>query len=138
MPPALSNRVNSQLEKIQAMLRESSRVQEAEYKEVKEWRAQDELKREEQEVRWIELSDRLDAIYAKLGGDGNSDTRIDRYTAKEILTVMKEQHQAAIDEVMRWAEALEDVQQKYKDELLSLLSLANTPTTSSASIHSNN
>ncbi|KAI5896945.1 uncharacterized protein SCHCODRAFT_02685848 [Schizophyllum commune H4-8] len=137
-PPPLSDRVNSQLDRIQAMLRQGAQAQKADQDAVKDWSAEEERRRQQMEAQWQDLSDRLDALYAKVNADAAEGTKLDKYTTKDILTVMKEQHKGAMDELMEWARALQDVHQKFKDELMSILSVASTPQTSNASLHSNN
>ncbi|KAI4523991.1 hypothetical protein EV122DRAFT_284544 [Schizophyllum commune] len=137
-PPPLSDRVNSQLDRIQAMLRQGAKAQKADQDAVKDWSAEEDRRRQQMEEQWQDLSDRLDALYAKVNANAAEGTKLDKYTTKDILIVMKEQHKGAMDELMEWARALQDVHQKFKDELMSILSVASTPQTSNASLHSNN
>ncbi|KAL1722883.1 hypothetical protein EV715DRAFT_270017 [Schizophyllum commune] len=134
----LLHRVNSQLDRIQAMLRQGAKAQKEDQDAVKDWSAEEDRRRQRMEAQWQNLSDRLDALYAKVNADAAEGTKLGKYTTKDILTVMKEQHKGAMDELMEWARALQDVHQKFKDELMSILSVASTPQTSNASLHSNN
>ncbi|TRM60527.1 hypothetical protein BD626DRAFT_460874 [Schizophyllum amplum] len=135
MPPALSGRVNSELDKIQALLRAGSRAQRAEHEQLQDWSATEQRRQLAEERRWEDLSRRLDAVFEKINankaGPGHG---LDTFTTKDILIVMKEQHEKKLDELMVWARTMQDTQQQHRDELLSILSLASTPVSTNASL----
>ena len=74
--PPLSDRVNSQLDRIQAMLRQGAKAQKEDQDAVKDWSAEEDRRRQRMEAQWQDLSDRLDALYAKVNADAAEGTKL--------------------------------------------------------------
>ena len=58
------------------MLRQGAKAQKADQDAVKDWSAEEDRRRQRMEAQWQDLSDRLDALYAKVNADAAEGTKL--------------------------------------------------------------